>query len=46
MNKQVSVLLLDEAVLLLPDHVVAGLVTMRSVARWVMAGVTIVSEIR
>ena len=46
MNEQVPVLLLDEAVLLLPDHVVAGVVTMRPVARGVMAGVTIVSEIR
>lgn len=46
MNEQVPVLLLDEAVLLLPDHVVARVVTMRPVARGVMAGVTIVSEIR
>lgn len=46
MNEQVPVLLLDEAVLLLPDDVVAGVVTMSPVARAIMAGVTIVSEIR
>ena len=46
MNEQVSVLLLDKAVLLLPDDVVAGVVMMCPVAGGIMARVTIVSEIR
>ena len=46
MNEQVSVLLLDEAVLLLPDDVVVGVMVMSSVTRRIMAGVTIVSQVR
>ena len=46
MNEQVPVLLLDEAVLLLPDDVVVGVVMVRSVTRRIMAGVAIVSQVR
>ena len=46
MNEQVPVLLLDEAVLLLPDNVVVGVVMLCSVTRRIMAGVTIVSQVR